>query len=232
MNRITGHTWRLDSEEFRCRLTYERLYFWPGLENPLQIGASDCVFRGYRVETPGEGVQRLVLDYHWEQGLSGEKQKGDWDSPGLEIEVSYTVSDSLPEMRKQIRLSCRRGDFYFLEEISLESMQVHGARCLHQGFGQPVYTEEMFFGLEYPSGENSFTDKGLELVCHPGVAVGRDGYSSRPSIWGVAATGGTRSSFLAYVDRIRPAPVRPFLLYNTWYDLRTRKAPRAPRETC
>ena len=124
-------------------------------------------------------------------------------------------------MRKQIRLSCRKGELYFLEEISLESMQVHGARCLHQGFGQPVYTEEMFFGLEYPAGENSFNGKELELVCHPGVAVDSIGYTSFSSVWGVAATGGTRSSFLAYVDRIRPAPVRPFLLYNTWYDLRT-----------
>ena len=221
VNRLSGHTWRVESAEFALQLTYERLGYWPGLENPLHIGASDCLFRGYRVETPAEGGRRLVLQYHWEQGLSGDEGYTDRDSPGVEIEVVYTVTDSLPWLNKRIKLSCRGGDFYFLEKLSLEDMAIPGAGCSNQGFGQPVYTEEMFFGLEYQAGNNAFDNSRLNLFYHPGEKIGPAGYDSYRSVWGAAENGRTRSAFLAYVDKIRVAPARPFLLYNTWYDLRT-----------
>ncbi|MFH1070417.1 MAG: hypothetical protein V1794_12430, partial [Candidatus Glassbacteria bacterium] len=221
VNQVTGHTWRVGGGEFEIRLTFERLGYWPGLENPLVIGADECVFRSYRVEAPVEGRRRLVLQYHWEQGLSGEEESADRDSPGLEIEVAYTVSDSLSWMHKEIRLSCEGGEYYFLEKLSVEDLEIAGAECLNQGFGQPVYTGEMFFGLEYPAGNNQFDGTRLRLFYYPGEKIGPRGFASYRSVWGVAREGRTRASFLAYLDRIRYAPARPFLLYNTWYDLRT-----------
>ncbi|HUU29284.1 MAG TPA: hypothetical protein VM123_15895 [archaeon] len=221
VNKQTGHTWRADSDEFRIRFTYERLGYWPGLENPMIIGAKDCIFRGYSLEKPQGGSHRLVLDYHWEQGLSGAGHSADWDSPGLEIEVSYSLTDTLPYMHKEIRLSCQGGKYYFVEELALENMSLAGARTLHQGFGQPVYTEELFFGLEYPAGNNLMQEGDLELYYYPGKLIGPSGYESYSAVWGVAPEGRTRAAFLKYVDRIRVAPARPFLLYNSWYDLRT-----------
>ncbi|OGG03055.1 MAG: hypothetical protein A3F83_07040 [Candidatus Glassbacteria bacterium RIFCSPLOWO2_12_FULL_58_11] len=221
VNKISGHTWRVDSREFRLRFTYERLGYWPGQENPLTVSAGDCLFRGYRVEEPRDGCRTLVLLYHWEQDLEGDGHSADWDSPGLEIEMRYSLADSLPEMRKQVGLSCAGGKLYFVEELSLEELEIPGAIISHQGFGQPVYTEEMFFGLEYPAGNNRADQGRLSLFYYPGAAIDSTGYKSYSAVWGVAGRGRTRAAFLDYVDRIRVAPARPFLLYNTWYDLRT-----------
>ena len=59
VNKISGHAWKADSREFRIRFTCERVGYWPGLENPLVIGADDCIFRGWRVSRPAISIISL-----------------------------------------------------------------------------------------------------------------------------------------------------------------------------
>ena len=222
VNKLTGHTWRVDSDEFRIRFTYERLGYWPGQENPQVVRADDCIFRGYSIEEPKGGKRKLILSYLWKG--QGEEwavgAEGRWQS--MEIEVTYTLEDTLPWMRKSLTVKSPGGKFYFVEELAVERMSIAGAETLHQGFGQPVYTGEMFFGLEYPAGNNLMKDNCLDLYYYPGELIGPEGLEKKYSaVWGVAPQGRTRAAFLKYVDKIRATPVRPFLLYNTWYDLRT-----------
>ena len=221
VNKLTGHTWRTLSQEFRIRFTFERLGYWADRENPLEISAEDCVLRGYRIEPADRGSRRLVIGYHWEQGLLEGGSNTDRGSPGLDIEVIYTLAEDKPYSRKQIRVSSPGGKLYFIEELALENMSVAGAEACHQGFGQPVYTDEMFFGLEYPAGDNSMKHGRIELCYYPGVQVGPEGLESHSAVWGAAPWQRTRAAFLDYLKDIRVAPARPFLLYNTWYDMRT-----------
>ncbi|MEA2063427.1 MAG: hypothetical protein U9P14_07005, partial [Gemmatimonadota bacterium] len=223
VNKRTGHTWRVSSDEFRIRAVFERLGYWAGAENPLEISASSCVLHSYRIEPEKDGTRRLIATYHWEQGLSdGTGENTDSRSPGLDIEVFYTLARDEPYMRKTLRVSCPEPGLYFIEELAVENMTVAGAAALHQGFGQPVYTEEMFFGLEYPAGNNRVDEqKRLELFYYPGAEVGIRGVESYSAVWGAARWMRTRAAFLDYVKDIRIAPARPFLLYNTWYDMRT-----------
>jgi len=220
-NKLTGHTWRTFSQEFRIRFTFERLGYWAGQENPREITADDCVLRGYRIEPQEQGVRRLAVAYHWDQGLLEGRTDTDRGSPGLEIEVTYTLAVDQPYLRKQIRVSSPGGKLYFIEELAVENMIVAGAGACHQGFGQPVYTEEMFFGLEYPAGNNLVRNSRLELFYYPGTQVGPEGLKSYAAVWGAAPWQRTRAAFLDYLKDIRVAPARPFLLYNTWYDMRT-----------
>jgi len=221
VNNLTGHTWRTYSQEFRIRFTYERLGYWAGRENPLEISADDCVIRGYRIEPEDSGERRLVVSYHWEQGLRQEGSSTERESPGLDIDLIYTLTEDKPYLRKQIRVSSPGGKLYFIEELAVENMVIAGANACHQGFGQPVYTEEMFFGLEYPAGNNSMEQGRLELFYYPGVQLDQEGIESYRAVWGTAPWERTRAAFLDYVKDIRVAPARPFLLYNTWYDMRT-----------
>ncbi len=52
-----------------------------------------------------------------------------------------------------------------------------------------------------------------------GLNIPDGGYTSEPAVMGVAPAGLVHRQFLDYVARMRVAPVRPYLLYNSWYDL-------------
>ncbi len=221
VNKLTGHTWRVNSAEFGIRFVYERLDYWAGQENPIEIGAGDCVFRRYRIEPQEGGTRKLVVSYLWKQRPPEWSYDTDRESPGLEIDVIYTLEEDKPYMRKQIRLTSPGGKFYFVEELAAEEISIGGARVLHQGFGQPVYTAEMFLGLEFPGSENRLRDGRIRLSHYPGVLLGKQPWESHTAVWGVAPWGRTRAAFLDYIRDIRVAPASPFLLYNTWYDMRT-----------
>ncbi len=49
--------------------------------------------------------------------------------------------------------------------------------------------------------------------------VPESGYETEKAVMGVSASGEVRQAFFAYVNAIRAQRVRPYVLYNTWYDL-------------
>jgi hypothetical protein len=108
------------------------------------------------------------------------------------------------------------------------------------GFGQPAALllgqGGGFFGLEYPASENSLrphSDGMLELSC--GQEIGeRIADSWVESDWVVEALTPDRFVnywFWRYLDRIRASPLRPYVLYNSWYDLRTPRYGKGPERS-
>ncbi len=107
------------------------------------------------------------------------------------------------------------------------------------GFGQPVAVLTSagggaFAGLEWPSADNAIVREGagqgerMRLRCaqEMGERVTFEG------VWGetavVAPTPDTRvkDAFGRYLDDVRVAPLRPYTLYNSWYDLRSAEYPK------
>ena len=77
----------------------------------------------------------------------------------------------------------------------------------------------MFFAFEHPL--SKVRALGSEVQCSlprstPVKAGEEQTYSS---VMGVAPAGQLRRAFLYYVERERAQPYRPFLHYNSWYDL-------------
>ncbi|OGP61608.1 MAG: hypothetical protein A2V67_01720 [Deltaproteobacteria bacterium RBG_13_61_14] len=108
----------------------------------------------------------------------------------------------------------------FVDRVALSDFKPWQTPETFSGPGQPVYVGDFFFGVEYPSAENQ-VDKGRVVCAYPvGLNAGPEGYLSQSAVIGAGEHEKVRERFLAYVDRIRSYPVRPFLLYNTWYDLR------------
>ena len=105
------------------------------------------------------------------------------------------------------------------------------------GFGQPVAflvgAGGVFLGLEYPTSENSLSrrpDGSFELACGQEIGA-RIASSWLESEWVVAAL--TPDSFVKqwfwkYLDRLRAAPIKPYTLYNSWYDLRNPNYKKGP----
>ena len=86
--------------------------------------------------------------------------------------------------------------------------------------GSPVtMADTYFFAFEHPL--SKIRTLGAELQCSlprsAPLKVGDE--QTYSSVMGVAPSGQLRRAFLYYVERERAQPYRPFLHYNSWYDL-------------
>jgi hypothetical protein len=98
------------------------------------------------------------------------------------------------------------------------------------GFGQPAAMLAggggAFFGLEYPTAENSLLLRpgGTPvLACGQeiGERIGGSWIESEGVVTAITPDPFVKLWFWRYLDRIRAAPERPYILYNSWYDLRS-----------
>lgn len=104
-------------------------------------------------------------------------------------------------------------------EIRLLQFEDSGAHVVGKVKGSPIADGTMFFGFEHPLSDGQVNDGTVvaslsrELPLQPGQGV------SFSSVIGVAPAGQMRRAFLRYIERERAHPYRPFLQYNSWYDL-------------
>ena len=106
-----------------------------------------------------------------------------------------------------------------LTGILLLELNLPGAHPTGTVDGSPVATDTMFFGVEHPLSINRgemgyvrcFLPRGTSLL--PGESF------TCSSVIGFVTKGQLRRDFLAYLERERAHPYRPFLHYNSWYDI-------------
>jgi hypothetical protein len=126
----------------------------------------------------------------------------------------------------------REGDNYIRQEIEISALNdtpirevrlfdfnLPAARLAGTVKGSPVTMGNIFLGFEHPLSrcaiqkEHVLCSMAREL---PIKASQRVGYSS---VIGVSPPGQMRRAFLNYIERERAHPYRPFLHYNSWYDI-------------
>lgn len=127
----------------------------------------------------------------------------------------------------------RDGSRYLRQEFSFhagtQEIPVHGIQLLEVSSldarasgtveGSPVVTEDAFFGIEHPLSINRGEMGFVRCFLPRGTAI-RPGESYTASlVVGFYDPGQERRDFLAYLERERAHPYRPFLHYNSWYDL-------------
>ncbi len=170
------------------------------------------------------------------------------DLPGGGRQLTLLLQ--LPESGLQARLSYRLDpdDFFIRRRLSLADADDRG-HFLHQvwplactvrspggvtvvkpgGFGQPAAlgcgrSGGAFFGLEYPAAQNSAEQDGKDarVSCGQlmGQRIGPGGVESEWAVQGLTPDPHLRIWFHRYLDSVRVAPLRPYTLYNSWYDLR------------
>jgi hypothetical protein len=88
--------------------------------------------------------------------------------------------------------------------------------------GSPVVAGNMFFACEHPISKSQILQENLpqlrcSLLC--GAALKPGELLMQSTVIGVAPEGQLRRGFLYYVERERAHPYRPFLHYNSWYDI-------------
>ncbi len=119
-----------------------------------------------------------------------------------------------------------------LKELVLFQAALPGAKAAGTVAGSPIVAGNFFLGLEQPLAQNRVRSgrASCALLRNAVLAPGHPLHESL--VIGVAHPGQMRRDFLAYLERVRAHPYRPFLQYNSWYDLRnytTRQAVGAIR---
>jgi hypothetical protein len=157
----------------------------------------------------------------------------------LEVRLTYRVEPNTFFVHRQLAVRDVEFGAHFLRWIWPRRGYISGKTSLLKagGFGQPVALLKegggTFFGLEYPTAENSLrhtTAGNLELKCGQviGERIGTSWIKSEWVVQGLAPNVQVKQWFWKYLTRIRVAPIKPYLLYNSWYDLRAPVMVRDP----
>jgi len=85
--------------------------------------------------------------------------------------------------------------------------------------GSPVISGNMFFAFESPLSKSTSDLNGFKCSLPYATTLIPGEQLSYRSVFGVVPAGQLRRVFLYYVERERVHPYRPFLHYNSWYDI-------------
>jgi hypothetical protein len=209
VNKISGRSYALRGAEFELRLTYERVGYNFGNENPLVVTNRGLRVASHKTEELANGGKRVVLQLGSGRGAVR----------GMELQLVYELQPADFFTRQWLHVSKPQQGTCFIDWVSVAKNEWGVPRFSLGGFGQPLFGEDIFAGLEYPTGINQVSGAEADLGSYVGIDIPPEGYTSEPAVLGVAPAGRVHGQFLAYVSRMRVAPVRPYLLYNTWYDL-------------
>jgi hypothetical protein len=122
-------------------------------------------------------------------------------------------------MQQELTLRASGGDVW-LKEIVLFDQQVPGAKTVGVVDGSPVVAGTFFCGYEHPMAQNTVAgDHYVRCRLARNTAL-KDGETLVQSfVLGVIPPHQMRRGFLAYIERERAHPYRPFLHYNSWFDI-------------
>ncbi len=142
---------------------------------------------------------------------------------GLSISVTYELAPGEFFIRKTLGISRLESGERLVTRIDVDVVRVPEPKEVQEfpRLGQPLYYRDLFFGVEYPACTLLHDGRGRIRVGYEyGLRVGLSTISSHTAVIGVAPEGDVSNSFLRYVDTIRARPPQPFVLWNSWYDLR------------
>ena len=205
VNKITGRAYALRGAEFEIQFNAEYVGYDFGDENPRTITAAGAHIASRDLENTPAGGKRLTLHLA--------------PAHGAAIDLVYELNPGDFFTRQWLHIGKPRQGTLFLEWVAPASNEWGVPRFTLGGFGQPLFAEDLFLGLEYPTGSNTAPGAEVRLGSNMGLNIPEGGYTSESAVMGVAPAGMVHRQFLDYVARMRVAPVRPYLLYNTWYDL-------------
>jgi len=186
-------------------------------DNPVQFSKKDFQLKRQEIRELEGGVKELNLYFF---GLNNP----------FKLRMTYQLKPEAFYLRRKIAISDTLGGLHFLRKIWPRRGEIYGEASIVKegGFGQPVAFKigegGGFFGLEYPTSKNHLTlDNGKIMILCGQVMGGKIGNKWVNSEWVVSAITPDhylKRWFFSYIDDIRVAPLKPYTLYNTWYDLR------------
>jgi len=85
--------------------------------------------------------------------------------------------------------------------------------------GSPVIAGRMYLGFEDPLSDSEVRGKHVALTMARSLPLHQGKSITYSAVAGVTRDGQLRRDFAVYIERERAHPYRPFLHYNSWYDI-------------
>lgn len=146
------------------------------------------------------------------QALEGKFTKGD-----LVVEWRAVLRDGSHYVRQELKISAKK-DTPMTAIVPL-ALTMKGAKVLGNTRGSPVVTETAFAALETPMGRNEVSGDKMTGTWSRKTTLKKGDAWEVSAVVGSLVPGQERRSFLAYNERERVMPWRPFVHYNSWYEL-------------
>ncbi len=106
-----------------------------------------------------------------------------------------------------------------IRKVELLNFKAPTARLIGTVKGSPITVEDAFFGFEHPLSTCEIKNEAVKCFIPRELPLKADQTVTYSSVIGVSPPGQMRRGFLNYIERERARPYRPFLHYNSWYDI-------------
>jgi len=138
----------------------------------------------------------------------------------LTVEWSVLLRDGSSYVQQQIVLQTGEAPVD-LQEIVLVELAAPPAQPAGTVDGSPVTVGNLFFAFEHPLSKIRIAEAERLVRCSLPRSRALEAHEMETcsSVIGVVPDGQRRRGFLYYVERERVQPYRPFLHYNSWYDI-------------
>ena len=120
-------------------------------------------------------------------------------------------------IRQEVSFSCAAG--CAIREIRLFDFGSMKAQVVGSVKGSPITIDDVFLGFEHPLSRCSVQSQRVKCFIERELPLKPSQPVTYSSVIGVAPAGQMRRAFLNYVERERAHPYRPFLHYNSWFDI-------------
>jgi hypothetical protein len=177
-----------------------------------------------------DGSELRASGLHWDSQYSAAD--GENQQPGL-TRMCAELSDSgtgarfhwcllshqdRSYLRAELTITAGKQDLP-IRDVELLEFADPDARVIGTVRGSPLADEDFYFGFEHPLSWSRVSAGRAEAGITRQLPL-RTGQSvTYSAVVGTYAPGQMRRDFLAYLEAERPRAYRPFLNYNTWYDI-------------
>jgi len=227
-NRAIEATWRIEAGVV-CQVGLKNL--WTGQSLVLKAGHMPrVVLQGGRIVDlmrmePENGfqVRTIEADPHparREAGCAGRALTAKYRAAevGLGIEWAAELRDDSNYVVQSLALTADRA--VPIAEVIFTDATIADARQVGEVDGSVVVCGDLFLAVEHPLAGNTVDENSRVCCALPrGNVLGAGQTWRYTSVFGVVQPGQLRRGFLAYLERRRARPYRPFLHYNNWYDV-------------
>ncbi len=225
-------------------------------DNPVSFSKKDFLFDRYAF---GESIKGEKSVDFWFSGTNNPftlRLTYELKPNEFYVRRKITLTDKTLTGHYLDKIHTRKGRFAYYEKtnnknasftISIEDFEGAGKinredktkkiryQIIHKGdFGQPVAIKSdnsgAFGGIEYPTSINYiYTDK-LDFYQYLGEQIKNKPVESDWSMLGITPEPYVKKWFYQYVKTIRVAPATPYIMYNSWYDLRSADYPKIQKD--
>src|ERR1700757_1379629 len=170
---------------------------------------------GPRMEELGPDPQAARLEEHF----AGKRVVVRFEEPRSKFAVAWSaiLRDGDNYIRQELSISASKDTS--IREIRFFDFKLSNAQVLGQVRGSPVVAGNVFLGFEHPLSQCAIADSKVHCSINRELPLKAGQSLKYSSVIGVSPSGQMRRGFLNYLERERAHPYRPFLHYNSWYDI-------------